>query len=297
MKRVAIIGPTASGKSALALELAQEYNAYIFSIDSLAIYKYFDIVSAKPSKEELRLVQHFGIDAIEPQEHFNVERLLHIYQQAKTKAQQDRKNLIIVGGSSFYLKTLFQGLSPLPPISAQIQSKVQRELQELPKAYEKLRRIDPVFAQKITPKDRYRIEKALLIYYATSLAPTRYFLEHPPIAIDRMPLFEIEIDKEELRKRIWLRTKQMIASGLIDEIAALEKRYTRAIQPMKAIGVKETLDFLDGKFSKDTLLNQIATHTAQLAKRQRTFNRTQFPKKRSLPLKALKEAIKKELAD
>ena len=298
MKKLAIIGPTASGKSDLALRLAKKHDAYILSIDSLAIYKEFDIVSAKPSPKELQEVRHFGVDEIEPTATFNVEKFLQLYQKAKKLAEYDQKNLIIVGGTGFYLKMLIDGISKLPLISKSVQNQIKKELRDLGNAYERLLAIDPTFARKIAKNDRYRIEKGLGIYYATSLPPSRYFEQNPPIRIDTLPIYEIAIDRETLRSRIAQRTRKMIKKGLIDEIAILEKKYGRAIQPMKAIGVVETLKFLDGTIkSSDELAQKISTHTAQLAKRQQTFNKTQFQSRYSMPIEELEKKLDEELAD
>ena len=298
MKEIAIIGPTASGKSALAIEIATRCNANILSLDSLSIYKEIDIVAAKPTKEELALVPHFGVDIIYPNEYFSVERYIQIYSQAKEATKKEGKNLIIVGGSSFYLKTLIDGISPLPTIDEETKSKVAKLMDSLPEAYACLKKIDLSFAKHISPQDRYRIEKGLLIAYATGLPPSAYFRQNPPHKIASCKIFAIDIQKEKLLDRIKKRTKKMIKMGLIDEIYYLEKKYSRAVTPMKAIGIKETLSYLDGKISSiEELKSSISTHTAQLAKRQRTFNKTQFTDKVFLPIEKLKKAIIEELAD
>jgi len=297
MKELAIIGPTASGKSALAIALARKHDAYILSIDSLSIYKEIDIVSAKPSPEELASVRHFGIDILYPDEYFNVARFLELYQEAKEQARRDAKHLILVGGSSFYLKMLLHGISPMPAVSEEIREQA-RSLTARGEGYAFLERIDPAFAAKIPPTDRYRIQRALEIHFATGLAPSRYFVLHPPSKIASMPIFEIAVDRAKLRQRIKERTQKMLAMGLIDEVAYLERRYTRAPHPMKAIGIKETLAFLDGKIkTEEELCEAITTHTAQLAKRQMTFNKTQFSQKIAMDLGRLQERIEKELAD
>ncbi len=298
MKEIAIIGPTASGKSALAIRLATKFDAFILSLDSLAIYKEIDIVSAKPSKEERESVRHFGIDELYPNEYFSVALYRDIYVRAKKEAQKKGKHLIIVGGTSFYLKTLLEGLSPMPHIDEHAQQQVEQLLLDIEEAYRILHTIDPAFAARITPKDRYRIQKGLEILYATGMKPSAYFAKHPPKAITTMPIYEISIDREHLRKRIAARTHAMIEMGLIDEIVYLEKRYGRAINPMKAIGIKETLEYLDGKItSLQALEEAITTHTAQLAKRQQTFNKTQLTKKLSAPIEELQKVLEKELAD
>ncbi|NPA66329.1 MAG: tRNA (adenosine(37)-N6)-dimethylallyltransferase MiaA [Epsilonproteobacteria bacterium] len=277
MNQIAIIGPTASGKSDLAIAYALKNNAYILSIDSLSIYKEVDIVSAKPSKEELSLVKHFGIDELFIDEYFSVEIFIELYKQAFLTCKQENKNLVIVGGTSFYLKTLLNGLSPVPPVSKEIQRDVLYQLKDIQKAYQKLLKLDPKYMQQISPNDRYRIEKALLIFEATKQVPSQWFQQNPPKPIIKdIDIFEIEVSRDILRQRISERTQKMLQNGLIDEICYLERKYTRLPNPMKSIGIIETLDYLDGKITKKELQELITTHTAQLAKRQETFNRSQF---------------------
>jgi len=295
MNEIAIIGPTASGKSELAIEIAKECNANILSLDSLSIYKEIDIVSAKPTKDELKEIRHFGIDEFYPDEHFNVDIFIELYKKAKNITKKEKKNLIIVGGTSFYLKTLIDGISKIPKISQSAKEKTNNLLRDLKKAYEFLENIDKNFAKKISPNDRYRIQKALDLYFETKMAPTIYFLKNPKVpVIKNLPIFEILIDKDILKKKILNRTKKMIEMGLIDEVAYLEKKYGRNINPMKAIGIKETLQYLDGKIDLDTLIRKISTNTYHLAKRQITFNKTQFKSKISESKEKLKDIILKE---
>ena len=292
MKQIAIIGPTASGKSDLAIELALRDNAYILSIDSLSIYKEVDIVSAKPSKEELAKVRHFGIDELYVDEYFSVEIFIRLYKEVQALCEADGKDLIIVGGTSFYLKTLLDGLSEVPQPTKEQQEWVKEQLEEKQKAYDLLQQLDPHYMQKISPNDTYRIEKALFIYATTKMAPSCYFIEHPPKpVIEDLPIYEIAVKREVLRARIEKRTKKMLAMGLIDEVCFLEAKYTRQPNPMKAIGIVETLDYLDGKITKKELEELIATHTAQLAKRQQTFNRSQFKNIISLELEELYKVL------
>jgi len=288
MKELALIGPTASGKSDLALRLALENNAYILSLDSLSLYKEIDIASAKPSKEELALVKHHGIDLITPDKEFSVGTYTDIYRTLKKSCEEQDKNLIIVGGSSFYLRTLLQGLSPIPHYSVETVQTVQELLKDLPSAYELLQKVDPLYMTGIEPSDRYRIEKMLLIYIETKLPPTDYFEKFPPKPIiDKLPVYEIDVNREYLKERIKLRTQKMIGMGLIDEVCDLEYRYTRLPNALKAIGIIEVFDYLDGRVSKDEMKEQIITHTAQLAKRQQTFNRTQFPSRKLLSIEEI----------
>ena len=275
MKEIAIIGSTASGKTALSLEIASKTNSIILSLDSLCVYKEIDIVSAKPTLEERGEILHFGIDEVYPNEEFDVIKFIELYKKAKDYAISNDKNLIIVGGTGFYLKALIDGLSQ------GVDSKTKLDISAL-EAYELLYSIDKKYMQKIEKNDRYRIEKAYAIYKQSGLIPSEFFEKNPktPFAKD-LKIFEILWDKEELRKRIALRTNQMVKSGLIDEIIYLEKKYTRAPNCMSSIGIIETLEYLDGKLSKQELEDKISLNTSKLAKRQNTFNKSQFTEKTS----------------
>ncbi|MCF6331247.1 MAG: tRNA (adenosine(37)-N6)-dimethylallyltransferase MiaA [Sulfurimonas sp.] len=292
MKKLAIIGPTASGKSDLAIKIAKKIDGYILSIDSLSIYKEIDIVSAKPSKDELNQVKHFGIDEIYPNDVFNVDIFIKLYEKIKLRCKKDKKNLVIVGGTSFYLKSLLQGLSNLPNITNNISLNVKKELNNLQNCYEKLYNLDEIYMKNIASNDKYRIEKALLIYEASKLIPSEWFKSNPPKPIIKnLDIFNIDISRDILRERIKNRTKKMLDMGLIDEVCTLEAKYTREPNAMGAIGILEVLQYLDGKVTKEDMLKNISTHTSQLAKRQLTFNKNQFKGLISAPLEDLEKII------
>ena len=292
MKQLAIIGPTASGKSDLSLEIAHKHNAFILSIDSLSIYKEIDIASAKPSNEELLHVKHFGINEIAVNESFSVEIFIDIYKNAYQEALKNDKNLIIVGGSTFYLKSLMQGLSQIPTIDELVKKEVDAMLLHVSDCYTLLYDLDPQYMKNIDSNDRYRIEKMLLIYKASGLTPSQWFTLNPPKPIiQNLPIYNIDVQREVLRERITLRTKKMLSMGIIEEVAMLEQKYTREPNSMKSIGILEVLEYLDGYASKEKMLENISMHTAQLAKRQQTFNRTQFQETVSAPLAELQRSI------
>jgi tRNA dimethylallyltransferase len=278
IKQLALIGPTASGKTALSIKLAQQMNAIILSIDSLSIYKEIDIVSAKPTLSEREGIEHFGIDYLYPNESFDVTTFIKLYHEVYTKASHEGKNLVIVGGTSFYLKMLLEGVSRLPSISERTKSEAKKHLLDLQKTYQWLYNLDPEYMGKIASNDPYRIEKALHIYLETSLLPSVYFEQFPPqpTITAPLPIYQIDTERDKLRERIALRTKLMVEDGLIDEICTLEKKYSRSPNCMKAIGIKETLAYLDGVYDKELLIEKITTNTARLAKRQKTFNNSQF---------------------
>ena len=277
-QQLAIIGPTASGKTALSIKIATQLNAHILSLDSLSIYKEIDIVSAKPSLKERGDVEHFGIDVIYPHEDFDVTTFIKLYNEVYEKCLREEKNLVIVGGTSFYLKMLIDGISVLPPISEDTKQKTQKYLLNLEETYTMLSEIDSTYMSHIESKDAYRIEKALNIYFETSLSPTAYFKENPPSPsiTAPLPIYQIVWERTLLRERIALRTKMMLSDALIDEICMLENKYGRQPNCMKSIGIKETLAYLDGMYDKNMLIEKITTNTARLAKRQTTFNNSQF---------------------
>ena len=285
MKELAIIGTTASGKTALSLEIANKTNSIILSLDSLCVYKEIDIASAKPTKNERGDIVHFGIDEVFPNEKFDVVLFLDLYKNAKEYAKNSKKNLIIVGGTGFYLKALVSG------ISDGLNDNTNLDIC-LNDAYNLLYSLDKDYMQKIEPNDRYRVEKAYLIYKQSGLTPSQYFLKNPKIALSpNLPIFEILWEKDELRKRVEQRTKLMLKDGLINEVIYLEKKYTRSPNCMSSIGIVETLEYLDGKIDKKTLEEKIIQNTMKLAKRQNTFNKGQFENRTSNIISSLNKAI------
>jgi len=289
LREIAILGPTASGKTSLSIDLAKKLDANILSLDSLSIYKEIDIASAKPTLQERSGVKHFGIDVLCVNEAFNVTTFFQLYKEAKEQSQQEKKNLIIVGGTGFYLKSMIDGISYKPELSQDTKLRVAKELQN---GYELIQKHDTSYAQNISSSDTYRIEKWLEIYFETNTIPSKFFEQHQKESIIQdIELYEIEVEKELLRERISKRTQMMLDDGLIDEVFYLENKYTRAPNPMKAIGIKETLAYFDGKFNLAELKEKIMTNTAKLAKRQRTFNATQFEVHTKARVKELHEII------
>jgi tRNA dimethylallyltransferase len=297
-KEIAIIAPTASGKTALSIELAHKTNSIILSLDSLSVYKEIDIASAKPTLQDRDGIIHFGIDEVYPNEKFrgkqafDVVEFIDCYSKAKQYAKEHNKNLIIVGGTSFYLKAMVNGISPFPSLSKETNVKVQEALLDLDDSYKLLESFDPIHMQKVEKNDRYRIGKALEIYFETNLMPSEYFKQNKPEPIIKdLQIFQIETDVAKLRQRIALRTEDMLQKGIVDEVKYLEEKYTREPNCMKSIGIKEVLEYFDGKLDKKELKYWITTHTAQLAKRQRTFNKSQFQGQIKGELSELKKKV------
>ena len=265
----ALIGTTASGKSDLALKIAKEFNGVILSLDSLSVYKEINIASAKPTALELESVKHFGINLIFPNEYFSVGEFIKEYKKVKSYAQNLQIPLIITGGSGFYLKAMMSGLAPkIGDIKCDL---------NLEQIYELILKIDPEFGSKFSKNDKFRLEKWYSIYATMGEIPSKFLRENTaePI-ISNLQIFEILWDKEVLRDRIKIRTAKMLENGLIDEAKYLFSKYGFETKSLNSIGLKECGEFLRGELGKNELYEQICTHTAQLAKRQRTFNKSQF---------------------
>lgn len=260
----ALIGVSGSGKSDLANALATELGGVILSLDSLCVYKEINIASAKPDKSTLEAIKHFGVNLLSVNEHFNVALFFKEYERAKKWALEHERPLIIVGGTGFYLKALMSGLSKDVP-----QSESSLSNSEI---YALLQQIDP--KAKIAQNDTYRLKKWLGIYEQTGETPSLFLkksLQKP--VIKELKIFELTLDKDALRSRIQKRTQTMLNSGLIDEAEFLFKNYDNDLKPLNSIGLKECRAFLNGEITRAELPNLIITHTMQLAKRQRTFNK------------------------
>ena len=239
----------------------------ILSLDSLCLYKEIDIASAKPNKDELELVSHFGVDLVMPDMDFCVGDFIDEYKKAKLYAQQNNSMLIITGGSGFYLKSMLSGLSPkIEPLKIEISDD---EIWDL--AVE----IDKEFCAKFSKNDKFRLHKWYQIYTQTNEIPTQWLqLNTGEPMIKNLTIYELVWDKFELIERIKTRTKNMLENGLIDEARYLFGRYDSALKPLNSIGLKEAKEYLDGKINLNELNDLITIHTTQLAKRQRTFNKS-----------------------
>lgn len=282
----AIIGPTASGKSAFAINLALKIGGVILSLDALSLYKEIDIASAKPELDELKSVRHFGINLVYPDEHFNVGDFIDEYEKAKEFATINKCPLIITGGTGFYLKAMMSGLSP----------RVEDVKTSLSNAeiYALALKIDPEFTAKFSQNDSYRLLKWYSIYARTGEIPSIFLRENrSKPTIKSLKIFEILSPPEILNPRIYARTKNMIKNGLLDEARYLFKKYGYEVKALNSVGLKECGQVLRGEILSSELENLISTHTIQLAKRQRTFFRSQFKDKISAPLENLEAEIYK----
>ncbi|EKE88854.1 tRNA dimethylallyltransferase [Helicobacter pylori R046Wa] len=267
-------------------------DAEIFSLDSLSIYKEINIASAKPSLKERKNIKHYALDYLNIDEKNNALLFKTLLEDAIRVSSKEI--LLIVGGSSFYLKSILEGLSDTPKISGEEVVKIEQEISTLADPYAFLKSIDPTIAFKIHPNDTYRIHKALEIFYATRTPPSEYFKANPKKPFEHaILLFALSIEKNALHNNIKQRTKNMLDCGLIEEIKTLYAKYPKDSQPFKAIGVKESVLFLEKRLTLKELEEAIISNTIKLAKRQNTFNKTQFNNLYAGSVKEVRHAILK----
>jgi tRNA dimethylallyltransferase len=269
-KLIVICGATASGKSGLALELAQRLNTVILSADSRQVYRQFDIGTAKPSAEEQKLIKHYLIDVCEPTATLT---LAEYQKQAQTLIESDLgtdKPLLLVGGTGLYLKSIVQGLK-IPRVSPQ--QELRQQLQALGQAqcYQFLGQVDIKAAQKIHPNDETRTLRALEVFYTTGRPISEQQGENPP----SYPILQIglDCDVQDLEERIKRRTQTMLERGLIREVETIINQYCEDLPLLDTLGYREIKEYLKGDISLDSAQYMIVLHTRQFAKRQRTWFR------------------------
>lgn len=266
---IVICGPTASGKSGLAIALAMQLNSVILSADSRQVYREFDIGTAKPTIREQNLVPHYLIDINSPTETLT---LADYQQQAQGLINSPPVSpLLLVGGTGLYIRSIVQGLKiplvpPQPELRSQLQSLGQAQL------YAMLQQVDFVAAQKIHPNDSVRTLRALEVFYVTGNPISQQQGENPP----PYPILQIGLDCGEssaLTERIAQRTEQMVASGLVTEVEFLCQKYGNDLPLLNTLGYAEIKQYLAGDISLTEAKDLSILHTRQFAKRQRTWFR------------------------
>ena len=278
-KVLSIMGPTASGKTDLAIRLSEKFNLEIISIDSVMLYKEFNIGSAKPNKNTLLKFPHKMVDILEPYEKYSVALFYNeLINQIKI-AHDLKKTPLLVGGSMMYFKTFFSGgLSKLNDISIETKKYVNSmfESHSLKYLYNYLKDIDPESARKIHPNDIYRIQRMLEIFFSNNEKPSitlkkcsknvQYF--------NNLNLSILPNDRKQIHKNIEKRFNIMINDGLIDEVSFLLKKYVDLKLPaMSTIGYKEVNKYLSGSIGLNDMKEEVLSATRQLAKRQITWLR------------------------
>ena len=266
-KIFSIIGPTASGKTELALKLVRELPFEIIGVDSVQIYKFFDVGSAKPSQEILDSIKHHLVDEIDPR---NIFTVWNFYEEALTRVnyifEQDKVPLF-VGGSMMYFKCLFDGINDIPASNIEIRNDLEHELENngIESLYKRLKDIDPDYARNIKQKDTQRILRALDVFESSQKKMSEKDFSFVNIAL--LPQDKMHAE-ESIRKRVY----QMFKDGLEDEVKNLIKRDIPRDHPaMNAINYKETLMFQDGLITYDEMIQKCIVATRQFVKRQKTW--------------------------
>lgn len=277
MKKIPIIiGATSVGKTKYSMEFAVENSLEVISADSMQVYKYMDIGTAKPTKQEMGNIKHHLIDIINPDEEWN---LFKFAKKARKLLFETSKEYVVVGGTGLYIKALIYNFSapdffPNDKIRLKYQSiSLEKGVEEL---YRILQQIDPVTALKLKPRDEFRIVRALEVYEQTGL-PLSAQQEMDVSFADNFRLICLDMDRALLYKRIELRVDQMVELGLFEEVMGiLEKGYKKELISLQALGYKEVIMYLDGQLSKDNCIELIKRKTRNFAKRQLTWYRS-FP--------------------
>ena len=271
-----IAGPTASGKTAVGIELAQRLNGEIISADARQIYRFMDIGTAKPTAEERAAARHHLIDFVNPDEDYSAGQFAEDASVVIGDILRRGKVPIVVGGAGLYIRALFDGFSQMPKIPMEIRTRLQEEGKYcLPKLYERLCEVDPEWAAKIQATDTQRILRGLEVYEASG-KPLSEYQKVPPTPPIRhtASYFGLRWEREALYERINSRARLMIENGLIEEAASLrDKGYTPDLNALNAFGYREIFQYLNGETTLDRALADLQQGTRRYAKRQMTFFR------------------------
>ena len=265
---IVLIGPTASGKTELAIEIAEYFKTRIHNIDSRQIYKSMDIGTAKPSENQQKQIKHFLIDIEEPNNPINVKQFQEIAQKSiKTEIKQN--NLpFLVGGSGLYMNSITKGffLPNIPP-----QNNLRGQLKELgqKKCWELLENCDPISTKKINFADQIRTIRALEVFYVTGKPLSTLQVQKPP----KWKIIELGLDRDNLKERILQRTKRMFLSGILEETKQLISQYGSDLPILKTIGYLEARDVINNRLAIDKAIELTTKKTIQFAKRQKTWFR------------------------
>ncbi len=290
-KLIIITGPTATGKSDVAVEVAKEFDAEIISADSMQVYKYMDIGTAKPSTKLQEEVVHHLIDILNPDEDYNAS----LFERDALRAVEDitsrGRNIIVVGGTGLYIKALTEGLSQAPESDSRVREKLLSEAEEFGRKslHDRLKKVDPVSAEVIHENNINRIVRALEVYLITGRPFSEFSKEHKAgeIKEKRFDTLKIASDigldgdiegggeniiRGRLYDRINDRVVKMIDSGLVSEVRSLlDKGYSKDLKSMKSLGYKEAVVHIEGKLTLDECRELIQKNTRHYGKRQMTW--------------------------
>jgi len=272
---VILLGPTGVGKSRLAIEWAEELGGEIISADSMQVYRYMDIGTAKPTLGDQKRVRHHLIDLVTPDQPFHAALYRTLGRKAIDQLYQGKKPIWVVGGTGLYIKTLTQGLFSSPKIDPHVRESLKQEAKEkgADALYGRLKEVDPNTAIRLHPNDLFRIIRALEVFDSTG-APISFYREQHrfgerPYLTLKMGL---EMDRDMLYRRIEERVNQMLEKGFLQEVEKLmEVGYGPELKPMQGLGYKQMVQFLSKEIKWDEAVGQMKRDTRHYAKRQLTW--------------------------
>ena len=275
---IVIAGPTASGKTKLSIELAKQINGEIISSDSMQIYKWMDIGTAKVTKEEADGIKHYLIDIVEPNERYTVSNFKKDAENAIEEILSKGKTPIVVGGTGLYIDSLIYGIEYQDMDFDEEYRKIlmeQAETEEgLNQLYNEALTIDKQAMEKISPNDTKRIVRVLEIYHSTGKTKTELEIESRKNGVKyNYHVFVVNMDRDKLYERINLRVDMMVDAGLIEEVKEICKRYNSFPTAMQGLGYKEVVEYLENKTSKEEMIDKIKKESRHYAKRQLTWFR------------------------
>lgn len=294
---ICLAGPTASGKTDLALSLAQKCPLEIISVDSAMVYRGLDIGTAKPSALVLSQTPHHLIDICEPTATFSAaefcEQVLAIVPAILARGHLP----LLVGGTMLYFHALLRGMSPLPPANAKVREAILQEAKSKGwgALHAKLANIDPKAAARIHPHDPQRLQRALEVYELTG-QPISWWQEQKPVQPWQTLLFALlPDDRASLHHKISLRFDAMLSQGFIEEVEGLRQQYDlhKDLPSMRSVGYRQAWQYLEGELDFETFVKDAKTATRQLAKRQLTWLRQQFTE--AIPLNPEKPHLVEDL--
>jgi len=273
------MGPTASGKTALSVQLAQQLNAEIISVDSALVFKGMDIGTAKPTMEERAGIPHHLIDILDPAESYSTGAFRRQALEIMADITSRGKVPLLVGGTMLYFNSLFYGLAKLPTADNALREELKAEAQELGKQamHAKLALVDPVAAARIHPNDPQRVQRALEVFRLSGKSMTEL---HAEAKAEEIPYKKIKLiiaprDRAILHEKIALRFQKMLDEGLVEEVKALYQRgdLNEQMPAVRAVGYRQVWSYLEGEIDAETMQETGIIATRQLAKRQFTWLR------------------------
>ena len=275
---IVIAGPTASGKTKLSIELAKQINGEIISSDSMQIYKWMDIGTAKVTKEEADGIKHYLIDIVEPNERYTVSNFKKDAENAIEEILSKGKTPIVVGGTGLYIDSLIYGIEyqdmDFDEEYRQILMEQAETEEGLNQLYNEALTIDKQAMEKISPNDTKRIVRVLEIYHSTGKTKTELEIESRKNGVKyNYHVFVVNMDRDKLYERINLRVDMMVDAGLIEEVKEICKRYNSFPTAMQGLGYKEVVEYLENKTSKEEMIDKIKKESRHYAKRQLTWFR------------------------